>query len=73
MMNDEVRVWMGRVALRQVAEPLLPSAASGCHLPRRGRLSYFTLVAARPLRGVTPAYVRVLRFSRKGFLRVEDP
>ena len=29
-------------ALGQGAEPLLPSAASGCHLPRGGRLSYFS-------------------------------
>ena len=51
--NAEFRVWHGgrsqiaptgakkRNALKQVAEPLLPSAASGCHLPRGGRLSYF--------------------------------
>ena len=33
MRNAELRVWAVRsFVVRQVAEPLLPSAASGCHL-----------------------------------------
>ena len=38
----------GRMALRDAAEPLPQSAASGCHLPQGGRLSYFYRVAERP-------------------------